>query len=617
MIKKVFMFQKSMRSTLVGTLAVLACAFVVCASSDTVYAAAPTTGYYLYDGTDLAFFSEIAPGSSIAVGDIDKDGEDEIVVGSPPGVTPKIIMYELNGSAIRTITPYGSGMTAGLNVAIGNVTGYGNEIISVPRRGAGPHILRFSPTGQQLSPGFFAYSERFHGGVNLATADINGDGKDEIITGAGPGGGAHVRAFRESGQVMANILPEQTFPGENFKGGVVVGGIDYDGDGNEEVVIAPQSGRVADIKVFEPQTRVLLKQIRAFGNFAGGVSLATNNTGGGKRVVVGAAAGGGPHVLQYSLQTGAVDGVNTFPFESSWHGGVEVAFVMYDGGVKFIASAGSRYLSNQQLVSFGADDLTSDATGTTGNAMGGVNSQWIRQDIATEAGTFSIQYVKANLTNSNLRIRTLTGSSQDCDEVPCVTRSLQSYVQQVNGFAGINGSYFCPADYSSCVGKAGSFYWMWYNTMTRVFSNLEQNKYNSGPVIAFDTSNNYYYYRIAGDWPGKEAFESTHKTTLRGVLSNGPGLMFEGSLVVSPDQLDDKQRTVKSNRSGIGFKGDYVYMVVASGATVQDLGYIMKSLSMEHAMNLDGGGSSSLYYDGQYRVGPGRNLPNAFVLTED
>lgn len=32
-------------------------------------------------------------------------------------------------------------------------------------------------------------------------------------------------------------------------------------------------------------------------------------------------------------------------------------------------------------------------------------------------------------------------------------------------------------------------------------------------------------------------------------------------------------------------------------------------------MNLDGGGTSAMFTDGQYKVGPGRQLPNAVVLT--
>jgi exopolysaccharide biosynthesis protein len=39
----------------------------------------------------------------------------------------------------------------------------------------------------------------------------------------------------------------------------------------------------------------------------------------------------------------------------------------------------------------------------------------------------------------------------------------------------------------------------------------------------------------------------------------------------------------------------------------------MKALDMDNAMNLDGGGSTALWYNG-YKVGPGRNLTNAILL---
>ncbi len=243
------------------------------------------------------------------------------------------------------------------------------------------------------------------------------------------------------------------------------------------------------------------------------------------------------------------------------------------------------------------------------------NSSYGIQSVAISSGTFTVHILQIDLTNPQLRTYSLTGTSGDCSD-NCIVRPLKSYVDQVSGFAGINGSYFCPADYASCANQDGSFYWLWYNSATGEFSNSYQNQFNQGPVIAFDANNRVYYYKTANAWPGKAAFETQNNTVLSAVISNGPGLVFESKLVVTSSQLDDKQRTVKSARSGIGFKGSNVYLIIAAGATVLDLGNIMMSLGMEYAMNLDGGGSSSLVYNSQYKVGPGRNIPNSLVFSE-
>ena len=62
--------------------------------------------------------------------------------------------------------------------------------------------------------------------------------------------------------------------------------------------------------------------------------------------------------------------------------------------------------------------------------------------------------------------------------------------------------------------------------------------------------------------------------------------------------------------------GTYIYLVVVTNATVTDTAYVMQALGARDALNLDGGGTAALWIGGGYKVGPGRLLPNAIVLTK-
>lgn len=243
------------------------------------------------------------------------------------------------------------------------------------------------------------------------------------------------------------------------------------------------------------------------------------------------------------------------------------------------------------------------------------NASWQKTTVNTVKGKFAIQIVSVNLSNPKLKIYTLTGNPADCKN-NCRVSPLKNYVDRVKGFAGINGTYFCPATYASCVGQTGSYYWMVYNSLTRTFVNTYQNKFNSGPLLAFDLENHWHFWRQAKDWPGLAKFEEQYETRLKALFSSGPALVVGKKLVVKSSELDTKQRTVKGSRCGTGFKGANMYVLCSSSATVMDLGYIMHALGMEYAINQDGGGSAAIVFAGQYRLGPGRNIPNALIFSE-
>ena len=80
---------------------------------------------------------------------------------------------------------------------------------------------------------------------------------------------------------------------------------------------------------------------------------------------------------------------------------------------------------------------------------------------------------------------------------------------------------------------------------------------------------------------------------------------------------DPKITTYSGARSFIGVTGDNVLVMGATpAATIKELAEITRALGLSGAMNLDGGASSGLLFDGRYITQPGRSLSNCLVVVE-
>ena len=106
----------------------------------------------------------------------------------------------------------------------------------------------FSGTDGSVLDNFFAYAPTFHGGVSVAAGDVNGDGKADIITGAGAGGGPHVRVL--SGADLSTLASFYAY-NASFTGGVMVAAGDFNGDGAADVVTGAGAGGGPHLKVFD------------------------------------------------------------------------------------------------------------------------------------------------------------------------------------------------------------------------------------------------------------------------------------------------------------------------------------------------------------------------------
>jgi hypothetical protein len=117
---------------------------------------------------------------------------------------------------------YGSTFSGGVFVAAGDVDGDGQvDIITGAGEGGAPHVRAFSGANVNVVlQSLLAYSSNFTGGVRVSAIDRNGDGRADILTAAGPGGGPHVRAFDglNAAQLDSFFAFEAEFPGGVFVG---------------------------------------------------------------------------------------------------------------------------------------------------------------------------------------------------------------------------------------------------------------------------------------------------------------------------------------------------------------------------------------------------------------
>lgn len=226
-------------------------------------------------------------------------------------------------------------------------------------------------------------------------------------------------------------------------------------------------------------------------------------------------------------------------------------------------------------------------------------SGYSRQQVNSDAGTFMVSLIAGDLGSTKVIVDTASGG--DCGN-DCPVLALGDYVNRNGAYAGINGSYFCPASYPSCAGKMNSFDTLLMNK-NKVYFNSENNKFSTVPAVIFGGG----FIRFIG-----QSLEWGRDTSIDSMIANQPLLVSGGNVVFGGDG-DPKKGSV-GNRSFVANKGNVVYIGVVHSATVASAARALKAMGMDNALNLDSGGSTALW-SGGYKVGPGRGIPNAILFV--
>lgn len=271
-------------------------------------------------------------------------------------------------------------------------------------------------------------------------------------------------------------------------------------------------------------------------------------------------------------------------------------------------SADNTFTELNKLIKTEEDKIAATIT----NANGGVNianipvnnappgSGYSRQSVNADIGTYVVDIVAADMGSTKVIVD--TAASGDCHD-NCPVLPLSDYVSRNGAFAGVNGSYFCPAAYPQCAGKTNTFDTLLMNK-NKVYFNSDNNVYSTVPAVIF-LSGSMRFVGQSLDW-GRD-------TSPDGVLANQPLVLSGGNIAFGGD--GDPKKGSKGNRSFVGNKGSTAYIGVVHNATVAEVGHVLKALGLDNGLNLDSGGSIALFANGGYKAGPGRAIPNAILFV--
>ncbi|MDZ7798613.1 MAG: hypothetical protein U5L76_03260 [Patescibacteria group bacterium] len=282
----------------------------------------PHIFYSLESGDGFKAYSSLYTGGvKTATADLDGDGTAEIVTGTSQGGGPHVRVFDSLGNIKSQFFAYQNSFRGGFNLDIGDVDGDGQkEIVTAAGPGGGPHVRIFDMNGN-LENQFFAYALAFRRGVNLAVGDVNGDGVAEIATGTMGASAPHVRIFNGQGSLIDQFF---AYP-EHFRIGINVLISDVNNNGQGEVITAPYQSGGPHIRVFESNGN-LISQFFAYAQaYRGGVNLASGDVDGNgtQEIITGTSFNKAPHVRMLDINGGVVG--QFFAFSSSNRNGVYVS----------------------------------------------------------------------------------------------------------------------------------------------------------------------------------------------------------------------------------------------------------------------------------------------------
>jgi uncharacterized delta-60 repeat protein len=208
--------------------------------------------------------------------DLTGDGSPDRIELAQAGGPPRVrVTSGATGRVIADEMVYEESFTGGLFAAAADLDGDGKaELIVSPDVGGGARVRVLTLVNGKLvaRDDFFAIDDPgFRGGARVTAGDLDGDGRPEVVVGAGFGGGPRVAVYDGRGLLQGAASPPKlvgdffAFPGPdaaNLRNGVFLSAGDLDGDGRADLAFGGGPGGAPRVFVLSG-ARVAAGQVAA------------------------------------------------------------------------------------------------------------------------------------------------------------------------------------------------------------------------------------------------------------------------------------------------------------------------------------------------------------------
>jgi hypothetical protein len=212
--------------------------------------------------TYVPFGRSFRGGATVALEDLTGDDRADLVVGSGPGTAAEVKVIDVvRHRLVEKLSPFGRSFRGGVSVAAGDVNGDGQaDLIVGSGPGAPTKVVVFDGATSGLLESFSPFAASFRGGVSVAAASLVAKGGADVIASSGPGMTSVVRVF-------AYDAPRPAWSFDAFSptftsGATIAAGV-LKSRSSPALVVGAGEGGGSQVKVLDGATHALLASFLA------------------------------------------------------------------------------------------------------------------------------------------------------------------------------------------------------------------------------------------------------------------------------------------------------------------------------------------------------------------